>query len=1329
MLQKIARFFTGDPNKKAIDKLSLIVEQINALEPQFEALSDEALAAKTDEYKARLAKGETLDDLLPEAFATVREASKRVLGQRHYDVQLICGINLHHGSISELRTGEGKTLSATLPLYLNALEGKGAHLVTVNDYLARRDGRWMGAIYRFLGMSTGILQSASADGASGRAFIYDPDESSLYEETHQLRPVHRKYAYAADITYGTNSEFGFDYLRDNITMRWDDRVQRPHHFAIIDEVDNILIDEARTPLIISGPSHEDSENYYRMAQVVKALKPEDYEVSEKDHSVALTEIGVAHVEELLGEPLSDPERPEDILPEQARLLGFLEQSLRAQFLFHRNKEYIVQGGEVVIVDEFTGRMMPGRRWSDGLHQAVEAKEGVKVQAENITHATVTIQNYFRMYKKLAGMTGTAMTEKEEFYRIYGLDVLAIPSNLEYKAERADSGIKHAQAQDEFGYDYTYYYAADDPTQEPLYYKRKDYPDVIYRTGEGKLRAIVLEILRYHAIGRPQLVGTTSVESSEHLSSRLSSDMVRRVVQVSLIRRAWRLSRGAKEEDYQQAPELEGLNAPLDKLRMPELRRLGTQFGVSTMDMTDESNREGILELLQLEPEHWERLKPTFDAGIPHQVLNARKHTEESIIIAKAGALGAVTIATNMAGRGVDIKLGGELPENLLSELNQILAKNRDLDPYNMTMPQRLEAVNKLDLDLEEEQENTVDAFKQYMEQMALVREIGGLHVIGSERHESRRIDNQLRGRAGRQGDPGSSRFYLSLDDELMRMFGGDRMEGVLSRLKLDESMPIEVGLINRMVEQAQTRVEGTNFDIRKHLLEYDDVLNTQRNRVYEQRDRIFLKEDLHDDIDEMIRNEIAPKVELAMADAEGPWKLLAQLEDIQSMINTEFGIYPSYTIKLVADELEDVQDLETLKSRMLDLAKDAVKQENEHLLEGVELLLARNQETIKNQIAERSEALDAFLETFDPNEIRDVQQELSSLMGVQVRLAAAEQRILRDDPMSMKQPLRDALRTGVTLNVIRRTLMTLEKRFGEVWPLKPIDLASQPWAETQNAILDQAQDTLNHRHTVLFGDNGEVPRDIDNNETLLSEALEDDEALYRAIQMTMMGKRVGFDARSRQRQIRAHMRLNYIFSMAEKIRKMNVEALTEDILAHLDSAEEHLADIFGMADWMNVMHKNRVIADTHETSRKGLVKELGEAQYEAIAHLPLEEIPENLQEKIQGVLGYETQNRVYRDLLLGTFTEQWVEYLTEMEALRVSIRMESYAQQDPLVQYKLKASGMYSELMGTVRQIVVSRMFRFRPNLASTQDSGTQTASGNDSESGGKRKKKRRRRR
>ena len=1330
MLQKIARFFTGDPNKKAIDKLSVIVDKINALEPQFETLSDEALGARTAEFRARLAKGETLDDLLPEAFATVREASKRVLGQRHYDVQLICGINLHNGSISELRTGEGKTLSATLPLYLNALEGKGAHLITVNDYLARRDGRWMGAIYRFLGMSTGILQSASAsDSATQRAFIYDPDESSLYEETHQLRPVHRKHAYAADITYGTNSEFGFDYLRDNITMRWGDRVQKPHHFAIIDEVDNILIDEARTPLIISGPSHEDSENYYRMAKIVKALQPEDVEVSEKDQSVSLTEIGVAHVEEMLGEPLSDPERPEDINPEQARLLGFLEQSLRAEYLFHRNKEYIVQGGEVIIVDEFTGRMMPGRRWSDGLHQAVEAKEGVKVEAENVTHATVTIQNYFRMYKKLAGMTGTAMTEKEEFYRIYGLDVLAIPSNLEYKAEREDSGIKKAQAKDEFGYEYTYYYADGDARKEPLYYKRKDYPDVIYRTSEGKLRAIVLEILRYHAIGRPQLVGTTSVDSSERLSDRLSSDMVRRVVQVSLIRRAWRLSKGAKEEDYQHAPELEGLNAPLDKLRMPELRRLGSQFGMTSMDLTDESNREGLLELLNLEPKHWERLKPVFDTGIPHQVLNARKHTEESIIIAKAGAIGAVTIATNMAGRGVDIKLGGELPENLLSELNQILAKHSDLDPYNMTMPQRLDAVNALKVELNEDQQAAVDAFRQYMEQMALVREIGGLHVIGSERHEARRIDNQLRGRAGRQGDPGSSRFYLAMDDELMRMFGGEQMESMLARFKMDESMPIEIGIINRMVEQAQTRVEGSNFDVRKHLLEYDDVLNSQRNRVYEQRDRIFLKEDLHDDVDSMIRDEVVPKVEQAMLDAEGPWKLLAQLEDVQSTINTEFGIYPSYTLKLVADELEDIEDLEAFKSRLLELARDAVKQENAHILEGVEVLLTRNQETIKNQIAERSDALDAFLETFDPDESRDVQAELSTLMGVQVRLAASEQRTLRDDPMSMKQPLRDALRTSVTLNILRRTLLTLEKRFGETWPFKAIDLATQPWAQIQSQLMDQAKGSLDYRYQQLFGDNGEVSRDIENNQPLFEEALEDEEALYKAIQMTTIGKRVAFDSRSRQRQFRAHMRLNYIFSMAEKLKRLSAAEVAEDVIEHLKNAENHLAEIFGKADLMNLQFKERTLSQTHQASCKALARELGDARYEAIAELPVEDIPEDMLEKIETVLGYETQNRVYRDLLLGTFTEQWMEYLTEMEALRVSIRMESYAQRDPLVQYKHKASGMYSELMATVRQTVVSRMFRFRPNLASNQDDAARAVAGEEADKTKSKGKKKRRKR
>ena len=429
----LTRLLGGDPTKKEIEKLVPWIEEINQLEASFETLSDDALRQKTGEFKQRLADGESLDDILSEVFATVREVSKRTVGMRHFDVQMIGGIILHQGKIAEMRTGEGKTLVATLPLYLNALTGKGAHLVTVNDYLARRDARWMGKIYHALGMTVGILQMASRTDNGINAFIYDPEKSSPHEDQDQMTLVPRREAYQADITYGTNSEFGFDYLRDNLTMSLKDRVQRGHHYAIVDEVDNILIDEARTPLIISGPASDDTAWYQKMAQVVKQLQPEDYEVEEKDQTVSLTEIGEAHVEQLLNMTLRDPERPEDITPEQSRMYGYLEQALKAQYLYRRNKEYLVQGGKVVIVDEFTGRLMPGRRWSDGLHQAVEAKEGVKVEAENVTYATITLQNYFRMYEKLAGMTGTALTEAEEFFKIYKLDVLPIPTNLEFRA--------------------------------------------------------------------------------------------------------------------------------------------------------------------------------------------------------------------------------------------------------------------------------------------------------------------------------------------------------------------------------------------------------------------------------------------------------------------------------------------------------------------------------------------------------------------------------------------------------------------------------------------------------------------------------------------------------------------------------------------------------------------------------------------------------------------------------------------------------------------------------------------------------------------------------
>ena len=1297
MFKKLGQIFKGDPHKRIIDKLVTIVDQINALEPQFENLSDAQLSAKTDEFRARLANGETLDSLLPEAFAAVREAGKRTLGQRHYDVQLICGINLHQGGISELRTGEGKTLSATLPLYLNALEGKGAHLITVNDYLARRDGRWMGAVFGMLGLSVGVLQAVGSAEGGERAFLYDPNERSLAEATDMLRPVPRKQAYLADITYGTNSEFGFDYLRDNIAMRWEQRVQRGHHFAIIDEVDNILIDEARTPLIISGPAHEDSENYIRMAQIVRALNEEDYDLSEKDQTVSLTEVGIGHVEEMLGEPLSDPERPEDIKPEQARLMGFLEQSLRARFLFRRNKEYIVQNGEVIIVDEFTGRMMPGRRWSDGLHQAVEAKEGVKVQAENVTHATITIQNYFRMYKKLAGMTGTALTEKEEFFRIYGLDVLSIPTNLEYQATRADSGISAEEARDEEGYKYTYYHAASDPQKTPLFYKRKDYPDVIYRTTEGKVRAIVLEIIRYHVIGRPQLVGTTSVENSERLSERLNADMVRRLLQVKLIRQAWFKTKGLNEADYVDQPELRMLSEALDKLRMPELRRLGMQNGMSTLDLADESNKANLLALLNLQDNDWERLKALFDSGIPHQVLNARKHTEESLIIAGAGAFGAVTIATNMAGRGVDIKLGGELSESLLSRVNQVLTEKTRTDPYNMTMPQRLQAVKALNAELDESQQEAVDAFLVYMDNMAKVRELGGLHVIGSERHEARRIDNQLRGRAGRQGDPGSSRFYLALDDDLMRMFGGQQMESLLQRFKIDENMPIEIPLVNKLVEQAQTRVEGANFDVRKHLLEYDDVLNAQRNRIYSQRDKIFTKDDLHEDVNEMLVTELGARIKTGLEDSEGPWKLLGFLEDIAPAIQTEFGTYPSYALKMVLESLGSPANAEDLLEKLTARAKEAVLTENEHVREGAALLFERSEQGMKNQLAERTEMLDAYLESFDPAEQHDLTAEISAIVQTPVRMSAAQQRGFMEDPMSMKEPLREALRTSATLTTIRRILLTLEKRFGDNWGLKPIDLAQLPWEEVRQKIDGLIVDSLARRVERLFGADGEVRRDLEANPDLLQAAVEDPEARAQLVQVSTEGRRIAFDTRSHRKTFQTHLRLTYVFSMAERLLKQPIETVTEDILMHLQGAEKRLADIFGKFEFRHLANNGFKLADLPKATKDALSLRLGEQQFAGVAALAIDDIPAALQDDILEVLGDKAQNRIYRDLLLGTITETWVEYLTRMEALRVSISMESYAQRDPLVQYKSQASTLFTEMLSEVRQTVISRMFRYRP--------------------------------
>ena len=686
----------GNNNAKEIKKMRAIADHINEIEPNYVKLSDANLVAKTDEFKRRLQKGETLDDLLPEAFAVVREASKRVLGMRHFDVQLMGGICLHNGNIAEMRTGEGKTLVATLPVYLNALTGKGVHVVTVNDYLATRDSEQMGRLYNFLGLSTGLIVA-------------------------NLDFNQRREAYACDITYGTNNEFGFDYLRDNMVSDVLQMVQRPLNYAIVDEVDSILIDEARTPLIISGPGQRSTDNYYKLAKIVPHLvRDEDYIIDEKQKTIAPTDSGIEKVEQMLGvENLYDAENIE--------LNHLLGASLRAYAMMHRDTDYVVKDGEVVIVDEFTGRLMFGRRYSDGLHQAIEAKEGLKVERESQTLASVTFQNYFRMYEKLAGMTGTAKTEEKEFIDIYGLEVIPIPPN------------------------------------KPLI--RTDLPDQIFKTKAAKYRAVVRNAVERHKVGQPLLIGTTSITQSEELS-----DMLLR-------------------------------------------------------------------------------------AGVPHSVLNAKHHEKEAEIVANAGQMGMVTIATNMAGRGTDITLGEGVPE------------------------------------------------------------LGGLAILGTERHESRRIDNQLRGRSGRQGDPGSSQFFLSLEDDLMRIFGADNITGIMDKLGMEEDEPIEHSLITKSIERAQKKVEDHNYNIRKYVLEYDDVMNQQREVLYEQRRRILRNESLRETINEMIDKLVTDSV-----DAYADEKLYPEEWDYE-------GLYKHLSQYFLTEDIMTPQDMEEytrqeLLERLLEIAHE-----------------------------------------------------------------------------------------------------------------------------------------------------------------------------------------------------------------------------------------------------------------------------------------------------------------------------------------------------------------------------------------------------------------------
>jgi len=713
-----------DSNEKELKKLQPLVDAINQLEPEFTKLSDSELGARTSEFKARLESGSSLDELLPEAFAAVREAAKRTIGLRHFDIQLIGGIVLHQGKIAEMKTGEGKTLVATLPLYLNALTGKGVHLVTVNDYLARRDPYWMGPVYHSLGLSVASIYPMQSPDEHTPALLYDPEFDSGDSRWPHFRPIPRKEAYQADITYGTSAEFGFDYLRDNMVTELPQCVQRPVNYAIADEVDYLLIDEARTPLIISAPDVEAGQRYQLFARLVPSLKKEaDYTVDEKTRTVSLTDAGMTNMERMLKRE-GQLKAPDLYDPANADLHRYLQNALTAREIYHRDREYVVKDGQVTIVDEFTGRLMHGRRYSEGLHQAIEAKERVRVQQESRTYATVTIQNYFRMYGKLAGMTGTALTEAEEFHKIYKLEVVVIP------------------------------------THKPMI--RRDFPDQIYKDVKSKFKAVVREIEQLHKEGQPVLVGTVSIENSEYLSDLLKKK------------------------------------------------------------------------------------------GIPHEILNAKQHEKEAYIVAQAGRPGAVTVATNMAGRGVDIILGGN--------------------------PGDGEAKN-----WQKEHEKVVG--------------LGGLHIIGTDRHEARRIDNQLRGRAGRQGDPGSSRFYVSLEDEIVRRFGGDRIKSFMEWAGMDEDTPIENALVNKSIEGAQVRVEGYNFDIRKHLVEYDDVANRHRELIYGERRKIISGADLKSNILSLVGDEIKNIVAAHTADEHGEgWDADGLLKKASAI----FPIPPTFNAEVIS---------------------------------------------------------------------------------------------------------------------------------------------------------------------------------------------------------------------------------------------------------------------------------------------------------------------------------------------------------------------------------------------------------------------------------------------
>lgn len=1316
MFKNIKAALGLDPIKQELDKYLKQVPAINQLEGEFEKLSDEALSGKTNEFRSRLTNGETLDDLLPEAFATVREASKRTLGLRHYDVQLIGGMALHHGNISEMRTGEGKTLVATLPVYLNALTGRGVHLITVNDYLARRDARWMAPIYNMLGMNIGVLQMAARTDNGRRAFIVDTTISSPKEDQNQLRLVMRKEAYDADITYGTNSEFGFDYLRDNMTMSLSDRVQRGHIYAVIDEVDNVLIDEARTPLIISGPASDDVEAYYRVARVVKQLLPDEYEASEKDRNVFLNDNGLDHIEEMLGMVLRDPARPEEITSEQERMMGYIDQALKAEFIFKRNKDYLVQSNKVVIVDPNTGRLMPGRRWSNGLHQAIEAKEGVKVEPENVTYATITLQNYYRMYEKICGMTGTALTEKEEFYKIYKLDVIPIPTNLEYTAHQKGSSLVEKQAKDKDGYKYTYYAEPQKP-EEPVYYKRKDYPDVIYQTEEAKFRAITVEILKKYVKGQPQLIGTASVEHSEFLAGRLHAEPLRRLIQLLMMRRAYMVQ---NKIDYLESPlkDFIPFNKPIQDLTAAELRPMARQLGIQ-LSVEDPDNKPLLMQEFELDEEDYPRFLQTAQSGITPQVLNARKHDEEGMIIARAGAYSSVTIATNMAGRGVDIKLGGELDEDILRDTNRVLSR-LNIDPYNMTIEERYLALKNVNADDYGIYEESVKAYIQYYEDMERVRALGGLYVIGSERHESRRIDNQLRGRAARQGDPGASRFFLSLQDEIVRLFGGQRLEAVLKRVNLiDENVALENNMFSNMIEQAQERVEGTNFDIRKHTLEYDDVLNTQRQRIYSQRDQAFTKEDLSEDILELLKTDLDNR--LKKAETEEKWKLAAYLDSVQPAIEMDSLFLPSFSQKLLITELKNEIGSKPEKTALIDgliaFGRKAFEIENKNGLELMQTLVDNTRASYEAQLTERQANFDLFSETLEDQlkakadaesegtiseNLRpaDVLSDASSFAKVNFRLSNDKQRMLAEGDEGILKELRDQIE-GALFNVYSQRLnIQVESRMAGDYTAPAETATAGDWDTQSENVMDAVQNGYVARAERLYGDQAQIRKDLEAALTDYTPKELSDKQWVQLLRCMSQGQRIAFDARTHKKTTKTYNRSNFVFYCGVILEQLQGEEIHDYIWDHYMSALDGLKQIFGSVDWARIRSDNFMLNQLSEERRGKIENQIGPECFAEIKDINPMDIPSETVEQLKPVLGERIQNEINRQVLLRSITGQWVDYLTQIEGLRVNISMEGYAQRNPLLVYKIKAAELFTQLLNDIRQQVVERMFITLPALS-----------------------------